>query len=74
MGIKKLLRQLCGPGTHNNNCCIQGKREENVQQFKTSDVPCLTYVFKNSSAVINCFKQGAAGCLISLVSTNISRT
>jgi len=74
MGIKKLLRQWCGLGAHNNNCCIQGKREQNVQQFKTSDVPCLTNVFKNSSTDINCFKQGASGCLISLVSTNISRT
>lgn len=74
MGIKKRLRQLCGPGTHNKYCCIQGKREENVRQFKTSDVSCLTNVFKNSSPVINCFKQGAAGCSISLVITNISRT
>ena len=72
-GIKKLLRQWCGPGAHNNICCMQDKREENVQQFKTSDVPCLTNVFKHSSTDINSFKQGAAGCLISLVSTNISR-
>jgi hypothetical protein len=74
MGMEKLSRQWCGPGAHNNNCCIQGKREENVQQLKTFDVPCLTKVFKNSSTDINCFKQGAASCLISIVSINISRT
>jgi hypothetical protein len=62
---------------HQSNCCIQSKRDilkENVQRFKTSGVFRLTNVVKNSSADINCFQQRAAGCLISSVSTNISRT